>query len=434
MRLGLLASSVLILATASANAGSGPSSIQAQGGAGVWSKAASLATGREEHTATLLQSGKVLIAGGTDGRGNTLYSAELYDPATNRWTSAGSMATAHVGHTATLLPTGKVLVAGGFIWQQSGPLAAAELYDPATNSWSAAAPMIKSRTRHAAVLLPDGRLLVVGGQGLTLRDGGFFPDGPTGAEIYDPIADHWSETAAMGVYRVGHTATPLLDGRVLVAGGGDEAGGMLNSTEIYDPTRDRWISAAPMAVARSGHAATPMANGDVLVTGSLGGEENKFSNALLTSAEIYNPRTNVWITAASMSEVHVEGTATLLRNGRVMVVGAPGQSRPELYDPAQNGWSRTGPLVYRYQHTATRLPNGNVLVVGGYGIESLDSAIIYDPLGVAPVPARPVDPRIVVALLFVALLVLASIGWSIPALRQRVKRWRTQGERDEWIT
>jgi hypothetical protein len=166
----------------------------------------------------------------------------------------------------------------------------------------------------------------------------------------------------------------------------------------------------------------------------LGGEENKFSNALLTSAEIYNPRTNVWITAASMSEVHVEGTATLLRNGRVMVVGAPGQSRPELYDPAQNGWSRTGPLVYRYQHTATRLPNGNVLVVGGYGIESLDSAIIYDPLGVAPVPARPVDPRIVVALLFVALLVLASIGWSIPALRQRVKRWRTQGERDEWIT
>jgi hypothetical protein len=88
----------------------------------------------------------------------------------------------------------------------------------------------------------------------------------------------------------------------------------------------------------------------------------------------------------------------------------------------------------RYQHTATRLPNGKVLIVGGYGIESLDTVLIYDPLGVAPVPVRPLDPRIVAVLLFVALLVVASIGWSIPALRQRVKRWRTQGERDEWIT
>jgi hypothetical protein len=88
----------------------------------------------------------------------------------------------------------------------------------------------------------------------------------------------------------------------------------------------------------------------------------------------------------------------------------------------------------RYQHTATRIRDGKVLIVGGYGIESLDTVLIYDPLGVAPVPVRPLDPRIVAVLLFVALLVVASIGWSIPALRQRVKRWRTQGERDEWIT
>src|ERR1700737_2539761 len=318
MRLGLLASSLLILATASANAGSGPSPMQATAGPGLWSKAASLAIGREEHTATLLRNGKVLIAGGTDGSGNTLYSADLYDPATNRWASAGAMATAHVGHTATQLPTGKVLVAGGFIWQQSGPLAAAELYDPATNSWSAAAPMIKSRTRHAAVLLPDGRLLVVGGQGVTLRDGGFFPDEPTGAEIYDPIANHWSETAAMGVYRVGHTATPLLDGRVVVAGGVDHTGGILNSTEIYDATQDRWISAAPLAVARSGHVATLMANGDVLVAGGLGEEPNALIPPL-TRTELYNPRPNLWVTVASMLEFHANDTGTFLRNGMVLV-------------------------------------------------------------------------------------------------------------------
>src|SRR5437879_4538291 len=112
MPLWLLVSYVLILATASANAGSGPSLIQASGGPGLWSKAASLTTGREEHTATLLRNGRVLIAGGTDGRGKVLASAEAYDPVRNRWTSAGSMAATRIDHTATLFASGKVLVAG----------------------------------------------------------------------------------------------------------------------------------------------------------------------------------------------------------------------------------------------------------------------------------------------------------------------------------
>src|ERR1700737_4713726 len=74
MWLGLLASSFLMLATASDTAGGGPAFIQATGGPGLWSRAASLTTGREEHTATLLPSGKVLVAGGTDGRGRVLAS------------------------------------------------------------------------------------------------------------------------------------------------------------------------------------------------------------------------------------------------------------------------------------------------------------------------------------------------------------------------
>src|SRR2546421_11493222 len=88
MRLWLLASSFLILATASANAGSGPGFTQTSDGPGLWSRAASLATGREEHTATLLPNGRVLVTGGTNGRGAVLASAELYDPGRNRWTSA----------------------------------------------------------------------------------------------------------------------------------------------------------------------------------------------------------------------------------------------------------------------------------------------------------------------------------------------------------
>jgi len=434
MQLGLLASSFLILATASANAGSGPSLGPPSDGPGLWARAASLATGREEHTATLLGNGSALITGGTDGRGTPLASAEVYDAAKNRWSPAGSMSTTRLDHTATLLPTGKVLVVGGFKAPfPSESLASTELYDPATNSWSAAAPMTTSRTRHTATALPDGRVLVVGGQRFDLHDGGIFPGQPTDAEIYEPVANRWSVTAPMGFSRRNQTATLLPDGRVLVAGGEADNLGIFNATEIYDPANDRWISAAPMAIARTGHVATQMANGDVFVAGGLGEEPSRLTISL-TSAEIFDPRTNVWVTVPSMAEFRVAVTATLLRNGMVLVVGASGRSRAELYDPAQNRWSRTGPSMDRYQHTATRLRDGKVLIVGGYGIESLASALVYDPEGVAPAPVRPLDPRIIVALLLVALALLAGMGWSIPAVRQRVKRWRPPRESEDWIT
>jgi N-acetylneuraminic acid mutarotase len=434
MQLGLLASFFVVLATASNTAGGGSASTRPSGGTGLWSTAASLATGREEHTATLLSNGKVLVAGGTDGRGKVLASAELYDPVRDRWTSAGAMAATRIGHTATLLASGKVLVAGGLVLPFPAPsLASTELYDPATNTWSPAAPMIESRTRHTATLLQDGRVLVVGGLTVTLQDGGLFPSQLTSAEIYDPNSDRWSMTAPTDQHRLGHTATRLPDGRVIVAGGQSDSGTFLKSTEIYDPAQDRWISAAPMAASRFGHVATLTADGDVLVAGGLGVEPNAL-NVALTSAELYNPGTNLWVTVAKMAEFHSEDTATLLRNGNVLVVGAPGQSRAEVYDQAQNDWIQTGPLMDRYQHTATRLPSGRVLIVGGYANGSLASALIYDPLGVAPAPRMPPDPRAVAALLLGFLIVLASGTLSIPAVRLRVMEWRPRDQSEEWIT
>ena len=90
-----------------------------------WGTAASMATARQNHTTTLLPSGKVLVAGGYGNNGD-LASAELYDPATGAWSSAGNLTTARYAHTATLLPSGKVLVAGGY--GSNGYLASAELY------------------------------------------------------------------------------------------------------------------------------------------------------------------------------------------------------------------------------------------------------------------------------------------------------------------
>jgi N-acetylneuraminic acid mutarotase len=431
MRRAVFASYVLIVASVVGIAAMGAVSTQASAPAGTWSKVASLMTGRVKHTATLLRNGNVLIAGGLNPANMALASAEVYNPATNNWSPAGSMAKARLDHTATLLPSGKVLVTGG--WDAPAPansLASAELYDPATNAWSPAAPMVGSRTFHTATLLADGRVLVVGGQGFRMRAGAFDVSLPN-AEIYDPESNHWSTTAPVGFSRVGQTVTRLADGRILVAGGQGDAG-IMKSTEIYNATEDRWISAAPMGVARSGHVATVLRNGDVFVAGGRG-EEPNFLPVTVTSGEIYDPSINKWVTVASMADIDGVNTATPLRNGMVLVVGY-GQSQPELYDPARNAWSRTGPSTRGHLDTSTLMADGRVLLVGGYGSESLDSVLVYDPNGVAPVPRRPLDPRLIPAVVLAALLVVAGLALSTPGVRRRLKGLRPQDQPDEWIT
>ena len=143
----------------------------------------SLATARYHHTATLLPSGKVLVAGGQGTGAVVLASAELYDPASNSWSAAGALATARENHTATLLPSGKVLVAGGQQVDGGVALPSAELYDPASNTWSAAGSLAAARAHHTTTLLPSGKVLVAGGSGSS----GVLAS----AELYDPAGNTW---------------------------------------------------------------------------------------------------------------------------------------------------------------------------------------------------------------------------------------------------
>ena len=141
-----------------------------------WTDAAPMGIARGYHSTTLLPSGKVLVAGGTNGNGFVaVNSVELYDPSTNIWTTVASLKTARDSHTATLLPNGKVLVAGGLTVYNGASLASAEVYDPNANTWTSIASMNIGRSDHTATLLPSGKVLVAAGYsktGGTLLTGG----------------------------------------------------------------------------------------------------------------------------------------------------------------------------------------------------------------------------------------------------------------------
>jgi hypothetical protein len=125
-----------------------------------------------------------------------------------------------------------VLVAGGYDPSSRGAVASAELYDPASGSWTATASMGGVRTGHTATLLPDGTVLMAGG-GSVSADGKVSP--LASAELYDPASGSWTAAANMGGRRVGHTATLLPAGSVLVTGGDSSSGDPRDSAELYDP-------------------------------------------------------------------------------------------------------------------------------------------------------------------------------------------------------
>ncbi|OFZ68588.1 MAG: hypothetical protein A2V79_08855 [Betaproteobacteria bacterium RBG_16_56_24] len=228
-----------------------------------WAAAASPATTRSFHTATLLPNGKVLVAaGGYCICGGTLVaSAELYDPVANTWTSLPDMNTAGLRyyHTATLLQNGMVLIAGGL--DGNAAIASAELFDPALNSWTTVGSLAAGSYIHSATLLGNGKVLLAGGAGTVMS--------PTRAELFDPTTNTWTAAASLATGRYAHIAQLLNDGKVLVAGGASN-GTDLASAELYDPVTNTWVAQGNLAYARSRFGAAMLNSGKVLMVGGQG--------------------------------------------------------------------------------------------------------------------------------------------------------------------
>ena len=338
---------------------------------------------RANHAAAALNDGRVLICGGTvDANiGGVLSSAEVFDPASQKFSATGSMTAARMGQTATALADGRVLVVGG--QRNIGfrtALASTEIYDPATGAFINAAPMSVAREGHTATLLRDGRVLVAGGS----SNGTVTIDS---AEIYDPSANRWTSAGHMTVPREAHVAVLLRSGKVLIAGGG--RGGMpggyiaYQNAELFDPATGRFTAIADrMRSDRVGAAGVLLDTGKALIIGGKSGKilygpsaRNIASFTPLDTSEFFDPESLTFLPAAPMRVPHYLGTATLLGNGHVLVVGGwraqgnviVGMMDAEEFSPGLPGqYASVGPLhVGRLLNSATLLPDGDVMIAGG---------------------------------------------------------------------
>ncbi len=351
-----------------------------------------MVTARSGATATLLENGLVLIAGGS-ASSTWVSTAELYDPASGTFTATGDLNYARAGHTATLLPNGFVLIVGGYD-SSYNVLSTAELYNPATGGFTYTGSLNSARYLHTATLLSDGMVLIAGGgdsSGTPLAS----------SELYNPKTGTFSYAANLNIGRLYHTATMLNSGKVLIVGGADSSWNILASAELYDPAANTYTVTGSLNTGRYTHASVLLDDGDVLVAG---GYDANYST--LNSAEVYNPMTSTFMSAGNLVSGRGSPSATLLDNGQVLFVGGTDQGNnvtdAELYDVDAGSFTTTAmPTYARYTQTATLLPNGNVLEAGGSDAYTnpLPVSEVYQPASLAPpnlvsITLTPANPSI----------------------------------------
>lgn len=332
-----------------------------------------LGTARLHHTATLLADGRVLVLGGRAGDGlTTLASCEVFDPKRGRWRPCAPMRTARSHHAATRLPDGRVLVTGGTTHDSRDgqnrfiALDSVEVYEPAKDAWRAAAPMAEARNGHTATLLEDGSVLVVGGareQRVHLAS----------VERYLPAEDTWRAEAPLHVGRWLHSAVRTSDGQVAVIGGRSNAsqegrgpGVAIADVERFDPATGRWTELPPMSEPRQRTAVVAGEDGALIVIGG------QTATSSTNYAETWRPGLAEWELFQNHLSMSLSGhSGVRLPSGDLVVMGgeppnAVDTARVQRWLAATKQWCLAGELrASRKHHSATLLDDGRVLVVGG---------------------------------------------------------------------
>jgi Galactose oxidase, central domain len=337
-------------------------------------KVPALMHARQHHTATALHDGRVLVVGGRGDDGlSTLASCEVYEPRKNRWSRCAPLHTARSHHAAVLLGDGRVLVTGGTTHQSSEghnrfvALASSELYEPARDRWSSAAPLTDARNGHTATVLQDGTVLVVGGARAQRQH-------LASVERFDPAVNAWTPMPPLHVARWFHAAVMDSEGDVVVVGGrsnvgqgGRGPGVAIADVERFQVRRGVWVVLPPLGEPRQRTAviAEPTDAGVVVIGGQTAVASTNY-------AETWHPGDAGWepfLNHLSMSLA--SHTGTRLPSGDLVVIGgeppnAVDTARVQRWRSASKQWCLAGALaIGRKMHSATLLQDGRVLVVGG---------------------------------------------------------------------
>jgi hypothetical protein len=275
-----------------------------------------------------------------------------------------------------MLPSGQLFIAGGN--GASGALRSAEIYDPASNKLTVVAnQMTQGRGGCAAALITTGasagKVLLVGGHGDASNDGG--DQSLDTAEIFDPGADpvhgtFTALTAHMNATRTSPGLAPLPQGGFLIAGGYQQGGPTyLDDAETLDPAMTAFTPTAnKMSAPREFGFAVPLANGQIFVAGG----NYAITPGHLSNTDLFDPSTRTFTTVPFPVKRGVPGF-TLLRSGRVLVVGGVGDNGflPDaiVFDPDTKAFLTTpGTMaIPRGLPSATPMYDGRVLIVGGQG-------------------------------------------------------------------
>ena len=327
---------------------------------------------RALHTATLLEDGTVLIAGGANGRpSQTLDSSEIFDPVRGIFLASGAMTSNRQQAIAARLSDGRVLIAGGFA--REGPTRffsrsdSVEIFQPKSRTFSSMGPMGFEHDLNSATLLEGGEVLLIDDDS---------------AKLFNPRAGTFADAAKPLVTRYESAAVRLSDGRVLIACGGIFEG-TKKAAEIYDPKADRFQRTGDTVNSLASCRATLLSDGKVLLM--------SHSDNLKYAAEIYDPGAGTFSSTGEVLFDLTEPVPTRLNDGRVLVTSDLYPGYPlrkdgltaEAYDPSSRAFNSIGAVPpEREKYTSTTLRDGSVLIAGGtsdYGSPYPSTALLYCP-------------------------------------------------------
>jgi N-acetylneuraminic acid mutarotase len=345
-----------------------------------WTARAPLPTPRCD-LAVAVVDGRIFAIGGRSGA-SALAAVEVYDPAADRWEARAPLPAARTGIAAAALD-GKLYVVGGLS-------AAVDVYDPALDAWTRAAPLPRPRLAPVAVAL-SGLVYAVGGDA-----------SGRAVDAYDPATDTWSTRAAMPTARW-WAGGAVRDGLLTVAGGLDalvrSAGARaLRDAEVYDPQADRWVQTAPLRTLRAGPGVAAV-GGALLAAGgawcpeAFGGAgaapacQGEFVD-LAEAERADGPPGPSWTAdpgdVGQLPTPRAFAGAAVLDGVLYLAGGDDGRGPLDAvltYDPAQRVWTPRKPLAVPRSGPVVAALDGRLYVVAGTGAdgEAVSEVEVYDP-------------------------------------------------------